>query len=55
MDQEIHKTINWLGRDEIIAILERYGVASYDAESTDDKYKAFLAAHELKLFAAVPA
>lgn len=36
MDQEIHKTINWMDREQIVAILENYGFACYDSESTDD-------------------
>lgn len=36
MDQEIHKAINWLDRAKIVEILEDYGFACYDHESTDD-------------------
>lgn len=36
MDQEIHKAINWLDREQIVKILENYGFACYDSESTDD-------------------
>lgn len=35
MDQAIHTAINWLDRTQIVAILEDYGFACYDSESTD--------------------
>lgn len=33
---EVSKAINWLDRDQIVKILESYGFACYDKESTDD-------------------
>lgn len=36
MDQNIHKAINWLDRKQIVEILENYGFACYDSESTDE-------------------
>jgi len=36
MDNEIEKSINWLSREEIVKILEGYGFACYDSESTDE-------------------
>jgi len=36
MDQDVHRAINWLDRSEIQDILERYGFAVNDDESTDD-------------------
>jgi len=36
MKQDIHTQINWLSRKQIRTILEGYGFAVYDAESTDD-------------------
>lgn len=36
MDQEIHKAINWLDREKIVEILESYGFACYDKETTDE-------------------
>ena len=35
MDQETHTRINWLDREDIVKILENYGFACYDSESTD--------------------
>jgi hypothetical protein len=43
MDQEIHKAINWLDREQIVKILENYGFACYDSESTDDLREALRA------------
>ena len=40
MKQEIHKAINWLDHSEIVNILESYGFACYDNESTDDLREA---------------
>ena len=36
MDQDVHRAINWLDRNDIQDILERYGFAVNDDESTDD-------------------
>lgn len=36
MEQSEHTTINWMGRNEIVAELEKEGFACYDSESTDD-------------------
>ena len=36
MDQDVHRAINWLDRQDIQDILERYGFAVNDDESTDD-------------------
>ncbi len=35
MNQGTHLYINWLNRDEIIGLLELFGFAADDAESTD--------------------
>lgn len=35
--------INWLDRSEIVEILESYGFAVYDSESTDDLREALRA------------
>jgi hypothetical protein len=32
---DLHKAINWLDREQIVKILENYGFACYDSESTD--------------------
>lgn len=40
MDQNIHTTINWLDREDIVRILESYGFACYDSETTDDLREA---------------
>ena len=36
INQDIHKAINWLDREKVVKILEDYGFACYDSESTDD-------------------
>lgn len=36
VSQDIHKAINWLDREKVVKILEGYGFACYDSESTDD-------------------
>lgn len=43
MDQETHTAINWLERAEIVSILESYGFACYDSESTDELREALKA------------
>lgn len=40
MDNEIHKQINWLDRERIVQILENYGIACYNDESTDELREA---------------
>jgi len=40
MDQSTHTAINWLDRQQIIKILEEYGFACYDSESTDELREA---------------
>lgn len=36
LSREQHKSLNWLSRAEIVAILENYGFQCYDHESDDD-------------------
>lgn len=36
ISQNINKAINWLDREKVVKILEEYGFACYDLESTDD-------------------
>lgn len=36
MDQAIHARINWMDREEVVALLENVGIACYDSESTDE-------------------
>lgn len=36
MDQKYHTAINWLERSQITKILEDYGFACYDSESTEE-------------------
>lgn len=36
ISQNINKAINWLDREKVVKILEEYGFACYDSESTDD-------------------
>lgn len=36
IDAAVSKAINWLDREKIVTILESYGFACYDSESTDD-------------------
>lgn len=43
MDQKIHTAINWLSREEVVQILEAYGFACYDSESTDEPRDALRA------------
>lgn len=43
MDQETHKAVNWLDREQIVKILEDYGFACYDSESTDELREALRA------------
>lgn len=43
LSQEVHTAINWLDREEIVEILERYGFACYDSESTDELREALRA------------
>jgi hypothetical protein len=38
--QEIRRIINWLEREEIVILLENYGFACYDTESTDSLREA---------------
>ena len=33
MDQDTHTKINWMDREEIVAILEQHGFACYGMES----------------------
>lgn len=40
MDQNMHSAINWLDREDIVAILEEHGFACYDSESTDELREA---------------
>jgi hypothetical protein len=35
MDNDIRRDINWLDREDVVNILEQYGFACYDHESTD--------------------
>jgi len=36
MEQATHTAINWLDRQDIVEILERYGFACHDSETTDE-------------------
>lgn len=40
LSESLSKAINWLDRDQVVEILERYGFACYDTESTDDLREA---------------
>lgn len=40
MDQKYHTAINWMDRSQITKILEDYGFAVYDSESTDELREA---------------
>ena len=40
MEQAIHTTINWLDRSDIEKILESFGFACYDSETTDQMREA---------------
>jgi hypothetical protein len=42
ISQETHKKINNLSRNQIQAILENFGFACYDSESTDDLRSALV-------------
>ena len=40
MDQTLHTAINWLDREDIVAILEDHGFACYDNEATQELREA---------------
>lgn len=36
LSNDQHKAINWMDRKQIVALLENFGFACYDSESTDE-------------------
>jgi hypothetical protein len=36
LSNEHHKAINWMDRTQIVALLENFGFACYDRETTDE-------------------
>lgn len=42
-NREIWKEVNWMDREKIVAILESYGFACYDKETTDELRAALVA------------
>ena len=38
--QDIRRKINWMSREAIVKLLESYGIACYDTESTEDLEQA---------------
>lgn len=33
---DTRRTVNWMSREQVVAVLENYGFACYDSESTDE-------------------